>query len=96
MQEDLYNPHPMVQDIVWGCLHKAVEPLLMQWPLYKLRQKALNAVMHHIHHEDHTTNYLCIGPLSKVSLSLFLHIHYYIIIHFIYLLISQSIYIYKK
>nr|XP_048329943.1 cycloartenol synthase-like isoform X2 [Ziziphus jujuba var. spinosa] len=65
-KEDLYNPHPVIQDIVWGCLHKVGEPLLKRWPLSKLRQKALDAVMHHIHHEDQTTNYLCIGPVSKV------------------------------
>ncbi|PON81355.1 Squalene cyclase [Trema orientale] len=65
-KEDLYYPHPMIQDILWGCLHKLGEPLLMKWPLSKLRQRALNTVMQHIHYEDHNTNYLCIGPVNKI------------------------------
>ncbi|KAK4716676.1 hypothetical protein R3W88_015014 [Solanum pinnatisectum] len=65
-KEDLYYPHPLVQDILWEGLHKIGEPLLMQWPLSKLRKKALNTVMEHIHYEDENTNYICIGPVNKV------------------------------
>eukprot|EP00262_Sarcandra_glabra_P020791 TRINITY_DN8448_c0_g2_i1.p1 TRINITY_DN8448_c0_g2~~TRINITY_DN8448_c0_g2_i1.p1 ORF type:complete len:765 (-),score=88.17 TRINITY_DN8448_c0_g2_i1:211-2505(-) len=65
-KEDLYYPHPLVQDILWGGLHKVVEPILKRWPLSKLRQKALTTVMKHIHYEDHITHYLCIGPVNKV------------------------------
>ncbi|KAI7752719.1 hypothetical protein M8C21_019626, partial [Ambrosia artemisiifolia] len=64
--EDMYYPHPIIQDIIWGGLNKIVEPLLMQWPLSKLRKKALNIVMQHIHYEDENTKYICIGPVSKV------------------------------
>ncbi|WMV30828.1 hypothetical protein MTR67_024213 [Solanum verrucosum] len=64
-KEDLYYPHPLVQDILWEGLHKIGEPLLMQWPLSKLRKKALNTVMEHIHYEDENTNYICIGPVNK-------------------------------
>ncbi|KAA8535868.1 hypothetical protein F0562_030812 [Nyssa sinensis] len=65
-KEDLYYPHPMIQDILWGCLHKVGEPLLMQWPFSRLRQKALSMVMEHIHYEDENTQYICIGPVNKV------------------------------
>uniref|UniRef100_A0A5B7BS55 Terpene cyclase/mutase family member n=2 Tax=Davidia involucrata TaxID=16924 RepID=A0A5B7BS55_DAVIN len=65
-KEDLYYPHPMIQDILWGCLHKVGEPLLMQWPFSRLRQKALSMVMQHIHNEDENTQYICIGPVNKV------------------------------
>ncbi|KAG8373914.1 hypothetical protein BUALT_Bualt11G0074800 [Buddleja alternifolia] len=65
-KEDLYYPHPLVQDILWKCLHKFAEPLLMQWPFSKLRHRALNTVMKHIQYEDVNTNYLCIGPVNKV------------------------------
>lgn len=27
-QGDLYYPHPLVQDVVWGFLHHVVEPLI--------------------------------------------------------------------
>lgn len=66
LQEDLYYPHPLVQDILWASLHKVVEPILMHWPGKKLREKALRTVMAHIHYEDENTRYICIGPVNKV------------------------------
>ncbi|KAK9931413.1 hypothetical protein M0R45_018689 [Rubus argutus] len=65
-KEDLYYPHPILQDMLWGGLHKVGESLLMKWPLSKLRQKALTTVMDHIHYEDENTQYICIGPVNKV------------------------------
>ncbi|KAK4493363.1 hypothetical protein RD792_017741 [Penstemon davidsonii] len=64
-KEDLYYPHPLVQDILWASLHKVVEPVLMRWPAKKLRDKALRTVMEHIHYEDENTRYICIGPVNK-------------------------------
>ncbi|GMN29669.1 hypothetical protein TIFTF001_047951 [Ficus carica] len=46
-EEDLYYPHPLIQDILWASLHKAVEPVLMRWSAKKLREKALRTVMEH-------------------------------------------------
>lgn len=71
MQEDLYYPHPLVQDVLWASLHKVVEPILMRWPGKKLREKALRTVMEHIHYEDENTRYLCIGPVNKVCTLIF-------------------------
>lgn len=65
-KEDLYYPHPLVQDILWATLHKAVEPILMRWPGKKLREKALSTAMEHVHYEDENTRYICIGPVNKV------------------------------
>lgn len=65
-QEDLYYPHPVVQDVLWASLHKLVEPVLMRWPGKKLREKALSTAMEHIHYEDENTRYICIGPVNKV------------------------------
>ncbi|XVF47215.1 hypothetical protein PTKIN_Ptkin03bG0091400 [Pterospermum kingtungense] len=65
-KEDLYYPHPMLQDILWDCLQKVGEPALMKWPLYNLRKKALQVVMRHIHCEDENTRYICLGPVNKV------------------------------
>ncbi|KAJ6922255.1 cycloartenol synthase [Populus alba x Populus x berolinensis] len=64
--EDLYYPHPLVQDVLWALLDKAAEPVLMHWPGKKLREKALCTAMEHIHYEDENTRYLCIGPVNKV------------------------------
>lgn len=67
MQEDLYFPHSLIQDIIWDGLHKFGETLLMQWPFSKLKHKALSIVMQHIHYEDENTHYVCLGPVNKVS-----------------------------
>lgn len=65
-QEDLYYPHPLVQDILWAALHKVVEPILMHWPGNILREKALHTAIQHIHYEDENTRYVCIGSVNKV------------------------------
>nr|GMC58456.1 cycloartenol synthase 2-like [Ipomoea batatas] len=67
LSEDLYYPHPAIQDILWDGLHNIVEPLLNKWPFNKLRKKALTLAMDHIQHEDETTNYVCIGPVNKIK-----------------------------
>ncbi|KAJ1690730.1 hypothetical protein LUZ63_014885 [Rhynchospora breviuscula] len=65
-KEDLYFPHPIIQDALFATL-KFVEPILSQWPVNKLlREKALNTVIQHIHYEDENTRYICVGPLNKV------------------------------
>ncbi|XP_031504247.1 cycloartenol synthase 2-like isoform X2 [Nymphaea colorata] len=65
-KEDLYYPHPLIQDIFWATLHKIGEPILMHWPGSILRKKSLHTVMQHIHYEDENTRYICIGPVNKV------------------------------
>ncbi|XP_058207857.1 lupeol synthase-like isoform X1 [Rhododendron vialii] len=65
-KEDLYYPHPLVQDMVWGVLHHFAEPVLMHWPFSKLREKALGIAMEHVHYEDENSRYLCIGCVEKV------------------------------
>ncbi|XP_066320895.1 cycloartenol synthase-like [Miscanthus floridulus] len=39
---------------------------MMRWPGCKLREKALEIVMQHVHYEDENTRYICIGPITKV------------------------------
>jgi cycloartenol synthase len=65
-KEDLYYPHPLLQDILWATLHKVVEPALMHWPGSMLRERALQLVIKHVHYEDENTRYICIGPVNKV------------------------------
>ncbi|KAL3567167.1 hypothetical protein D5086_032582 [Populus alba] len=65
-KEDLYYPHPLLQDALWALLDKAAEPVLMHWPGKKLREQALHTAMEHIHYEDENTRYICIGPVNKV------------------------------
>lgn len=66
LQEDLYYPHPLVQDILWEFMDKVWEPIFMHWMAKILREKSLRTVMEHIHYEDENTRYLCIGPVNKV------------------------------
>ncbi|XP_024020591.1 lupeol synthase [Morus notabilis] len=65
-KEDLYYPHPVVQDMLWGFLHHVAEPILRHWPFSMLRDKALKAAIQHVHYEDENSRYLCIGCVEKV------------------------------
>ncbi|KAH1238173.1 Beta-amyrin synthase [Glycine max] len=66
-KEDLYYPHPLVQDLIWDSLYIFTEPLLTRWPFNKLiREKALQVTMKHIHYEDETSRYITIGCVEKV------------------------------
>mmetsp|Transcript_57764 Transcript_57764/g.183055 ORF Transcript_57764/g.183055 Transcript_57764/m.183055 type:complete len:537 (+) Transcript_57764:344-1954(+) len=63
-REDLYYPHPLLQDAVWWGLYKA--EALFTGPLKWLRTRALAEVMEHVHYEDEQTRYIDIGPVNKV------------------------------
>lgn len=65
-KEDLYYPHPLIQDMTWGFLHHVAEPFLTRWPFNKLREKALKVAIQHVHYEDENSQYLCIGCVEKV------------------------------
>ncbi|KAL8158592.1 hypothetical protein V2J09_000129 [Rumex salicifolius] len=65
-EEDVYYPHPSVQDILWDFLYYVAEPMLKLWPLSKLREKALKVAMEHIHYEDMNSRYITIGCIEKV------------------------------
>ncbi|XVE62723.1 hypothetical protein DITRI_Ditri06bG0142300 [Diplodiscus trichospermus] len=64
--EDLYYSHSMIQNILWDCLLKVEETALGKWPFSKLREKALDVVMRHIHYEDESSHYICIAAVNKV------------------------------
>ncbi|KAH7867349.1 hypothetical protein Vadar_032334 [Vaccinium darrowii] len=66
-KEDVYYPHPLIQDFLWDSLYMLTEPLLTRWPFNKLvREKALQATMEHIHYEDENSRYITIGCVEKV------------------------------
>ncbi|KAK1408583.1 hypothetical protein QVD17_40483 [Tagetes erecta] len=64
-KEDLYYPHPVLQELIWDGLYIFTEPLFSQWPFNKLREKALQTTMKHIHYEDANSQYLTIGAVEK-------------------------------
>lgn len=66
LQEDIYYPHPFIQDLIWDGLYIFAEPLLNRWPCKKLREKALQTTMKHIHYEDENSRYITIGCVEKV------------------------------
>lgn len=76
IQEDLYYPHSLIQNVMWDTLYVLSEPLLTRWPLNNIiREKALQATMHHIHYEDENSRYITIGCVEKVIY--FYNISYY-------------------
>ncbi|KAF5178656.1 Lupeol synthase [Thalictrum thalictroides] len=64
-KEDLYYPHPFLQDLIWDSLYIFMEPLATRWPFSKLREKALRLTMKHIHYEDENSRYITIGCCEK-------------------------------
>ncbi|XP_044463335.1 lupeol synthase-like [Mangifera indica] len=65
-KEDLYYPHPLIQDLTWGFLYHVAEPLLNRWPFSIAREKALKVAIQHLHYEDENSRYICIGCVEKV------------------------------
>ncbi|WCJ36159.1 Cycloartenol synthase [Euphorbia peplus] len=65
-KEDLNYPHTLLQDMLSAMLDKFVEPIYKCWPGKGLREKALQTVMQHIHYEDETSYYVCLGPINKM------------------------------
>ncbi|KAJ9549896.1 hypothetical protein OSB04_022439 [Centaurea solstitialis] len=65
LSEDLYYPHPLLQDLIWDSIYIFTEPLLSRWPFNKLREKALKTTMNHIHYEDENSRYITIGGVGK-------------------------------
>ncbi|KAM3749858.1 hypothetical protein ACB098_05G217500 [Castanea mollissima] len=67
-KEDIYYPHPLIQDLLWDSLYILTEPILTRWPLNKLvREKALKAAMKLIHYEDEITRYITIGSMCMLA-----------------------------
>ncbi|KAL6888526.1 hypothetical protein ACP4OV_009552 [Aristida adscensionis] len=64
-KEDLLCPRTLLQNVVWTSLYKGVEPVLSSWPVNKLRERALENLMEHIHYEDENTQYLSVCAVSK-------------------------------
>lgn len=64
-KEDNYYPHTSLQILFWDAIYTFGEPLLTRWPFNKLREKALNITMDHIHYEDESSRYITIGCIEK-------------------------------
>jgi beta-amyrin synthase len=75
MQEDLYYSQTWMQDLFWDSIYILIEPVLTRWPFNKLRNKALQVVMKHIHYEDENSRYLTIGGGDKVTLLFFFYLY---------------------
>ena len=65
-EEDLYYPHPWIQDLIWSGLSKVEQVIVKTSPGTWLRGIACKLAMEHIHYEDENTRYIDIGPVSKV------------------------------
>lgn len=65
----------------------------MKWPFSKLRHKALRTVMQHIHYEDENTQYICLGPVNKVTSYSYLSCLYYFFSLIIDIKVEYSTYV---
>ncbi|KAK7332259.1 hypothetical protein VNO80_29008 [Phaseolus coccineus] len=65
-KEDLYSPRHWIQDLIWDSTYLFTEPLLTRWPFNKIREKALQLTMEHIHYEDENSRYMGTACLEKV------------------------------
>uniref|UniRef100_A0A0E0CFD1 Uncharacterized protein n=1 Tax=Oryza meridionalis TaxID=40149 RepID=A0A0E0CFD1_9ORYZ len=68
-EEDLVCPRTLLQYAVWSWLYRWVEPVLSSWAMNKLRERALDTLMEHIHYEDDNSHFLCLCPINKVRTS---------------------------
>nr|WQY91011.1 OSC2 [Euphorbia humifusa] len=64
-KEDNYYPHGRIQKLMWDSLYTFGEPILTRWPFNKVRQRALEKTMHHIHYEDENSRYITVGCVEK-------------------------------
>ena len=67
LQEDLYYPHSLIQDLMRDGVDLFTEPFLTRWPFNKLREKALETTMKHIHYEDRNSGYITLECVEKVT-----------------------------
>uniref|UniRef100_A0A0E0CFD6 Squalene cyclase C-terminal domain-containing protein n=1 Tax=Oryza meridionalis TaxID=40149 RepID=A0A0E0CFD6_9ORYZ len=60
-KEDLVCPRTRLQNAVGSWLYRWVEPVMSSWAMSKLRGRALDRLMEHIHYEDENTalNMVC-------------------------------------
>ena len=65
-EEDLYYPHPWIQDLIWSGLSKVEQTLVKTSPGMWLRDNACKLALEHVHYEDENTRYIDIGPVNKV------------------------------
>ncbi|KAF4404574.1 hypothetical protein G4B88_005960 [Cannabis sativa] len=64
-KEDNYYPHGKVQRLLWDCVYYLAEPIINTWPFNKIREKAVQRAMEHIHYEDENSRYITIGCVEK-------------------------------
>uniref|UniRef100_A0A803PCS5 Terpene cyclase/mutase family member n=1 Tax=Cannabis sativa TaxID=3483 RepID=A0A803PCS5_CANSA len=65
MAEDNYYPHGKVQRLLWDGVYYLAEPIINTWPFNKIREKAIQRAMEHIHYEDENSRYITIGCIEK-------------------------------
>ncbi|KAL5728620.1 myb-like DNA-binding protein bas1 [Ranunculus cassubicifolius] len=65
-KEDLFYPHPYIQNLMWDSLYFSSETLLTCWPFSKLREKALQVTVEHIRYEAENSRYIINGCVPKV------------------------------
>ena len=66
MQVDNYYPHGRVQRLLWDSVYYIGETFINTWPFNKIRERAVQRAIDHIHYEDEHSRYITIGCVEKV------------------------------
>ncbi|GMN65193.1 hypothetical protein TIFTF001_034264 [Ficus carica] len=62
---DNYHPHGRVQRLVWDSVYYIGETIINTWPFTKIRERAIQKAIEHIHYEDENSRYITIGSVEK-------------------------------
>ena len=63
---DNYCPPGRLQKLLWDSAYYIAEPLARSiWPFSKIRERAIERAMKHIHYEDEHSRYITIGCVEK-------------------------------
>ncbi|XP_059665530.1 beta-amyrin synthase 2-like isoform X1 [Cornus florida] len=65
LKDDLYYPRPFIQDLLWNGFYYIGETLLSHWPFSKLRERALQKTIKHLHYEAENSRYLNLACVLK-------------------------------
>ena len=64
---DSYYPHGRVQRLLWDNVYYIGETIINTWPFTKIRERAIQKAIEHIHYEDENSRYITIGSVEKAS-----------------------------
>lgn len=87
---DNYYPHGSVQRLLWDGVYYVGESVINTWPFNKIRERAVQKAIEHIHYEDENSRYITIGCVEKVGETHIPHLQDIIFYYYSYCRISHA------